>query len=236
MNRKQKVLTLYARYSQKAKQRVSSFLPKREIPPEVLAQQEANYVENLQLLNDTLAAGPLNERYWVWGGLLIGWAREGHPMKHDLQDADFAINAEDEALLQLATKDLIAAGFEPLQYFVNNEGKKTEFCFQRDGVKLEFFLLRKVNDQFVYNTYRGKGGRVDKRRLQVTSAIAYQELCEFKYLQRTWNKVQNHDDELTRLYGNWRKPDKNYVYWNDCQAIIKTDPWTGDVYAWDGSF
>ncbi len=49
-----------------------------------------HFVADLQLLNDTLAAHGLAQSYWLWGGVLLGWAREGAPLAHD-RDADFAL-------------------------------------------------------------------------------------------------------------------------------------------------
>src|SRR5689334_2771579 len=49
-----------------------------------------NFEDDLRLLNDVLAATEFGPRYWVWGGMLLGWAREGRLIAHDIGDADFA--------------------------------------------------------------------------------------------------------------------------------------------------
>ena len=33
---------------------------------------------------------------------------------------------------------------------------------------------------------------------------------------------------LTALYGDWRTPDSNYVYWRDCAATVDRYPWSGE--------
>ena len=71
------------------------------------------FVANLQLLNDVIAQTALAERYWLWGSVLLGWAREGRLLGHDAADADFGIFAADEADWLSATPSLASAGFQP---------------------------------------------------------------------------------------------------------------------------
>ncbi len=58
------------------------------------------FPRTLRRFNDAMATTPLQNRCFVWGGLLLGWAREGAPLAHDFADADFLIRAEDEHLLE----------------------------------------------------------------------------------------------------------------------------------------
>lgn len=52
-------------------------------------------------VNDVLATTDLAERYWVWDGMLRGWAREGRLLRHD-RDADFGIMAADVPVFEAA--------------------------------------------------------------------------------------------------------------------------------------
>ena len=36
------------------------------------------------------------------------------------------------------------------------------------------------------------------------------------------------EDVLTRIYGDWRKPNSGYRYWRDCRASVERYPWTGE--------
>ena len=46
--------------------------------------ERARMIENLRLLHDTLERSPLAGRWWMFAGGLLGWAREGNPLLHDL--------------------------------------------------------------------------------------------------------------------------------------------------------
>jgi hypothetical protein len=87
------------------------------VPPlrDLAAEQQVEHmVTNLRLLNDTLASTAMAGRYWMFAGLVLGWAREGKLLSHDCKDADFAYLGDDEELLQSAFPILAEAGFQPM--------------------------------------------------------------------------------------------------------------------------
>src|SRR5713226_9809326 len=100
---------------------------------------------DLQRLNDVLATSELAGRYWVFGGLLLGWAREGSILRHDTRDADFAIRCEDLRSLYASVPALNRAGFRCLFRFSNNADEVTELTFMRRGAKFEFFGMKPEN-------------------------------------------------------------------------------------------
>src|SRR5688500_4973529 len=51
---------------------------------------------NLRRLHDALEQTPLAGRYWLFGGMLLGWAREGRLLRHDYRDVDFGYEAADD--------------------------------------------------------------------------------------------------------------------------------------------
>src|SRR5689334_979466 len=106
---------------------------------QIAKRQQERFEDDLRLFNDVLAASPLADRYWVWGGLLLGWAREGRVMPHDIGDADFCYDAVDDQLLDRTEPMLVAAGFKRWYFFRNNAGELTERVFVRNGSKFEFF-------------------------------------------------------------------------------------------------
>ena len=74
------------------------------------------YAGDLRRLNDVLSHTSLAARYWVWGGMLLGWARDGSLLAHDTKhlDADFGVLAEDEERFDTAVPVLERAGFRRL--------------------------------------------------------------------------------------------------------------------------
>jgi hypothetical protein len=192
------------------------------------------FVDNLQLLNDTLAGTALSGRYWVWGGLLIGWAREGRPLRDDCADADFAFRREDMPAFAAGAGALIAIGFEPLFRHVNNAGHATEYTFWRDGAKFEFFLMDPVDTRLLY--YNFGAGTQGEGPVEAVAAVTAQPLVTFEFLGRTWCKHADHDAELSAMYGDWRRPDPGWNYMDD-RATISRTTWTRPgERAWTGAF
>src|ERR1700754_1850520 len=99
-------------------------------------------VANLRDLNDVLLGTPLAGRSWMFGGLLLGWVREGGLMLHDTSDADFALLADDGERLEASFDALAAAAFEHIHRFPGISGEATEHSFRRAGAKFDFFLLQ----------------------------------------------------------------------------------------------
>ena len=76
------------------------------------------FVANLQRLNDALKRTELDGHYWVWSGLLLGWARDGAVLAHDCLDADFAVADRDFHRLVDAVPAIMRAGFRCDRRFV----------------------------------------------------------------------------------------------------------------------
>jgi Methyltransferase domain len=194
------------------------------------ADTARTFVENLHLLNDTLAATDLASRYWVWGGLLIGWAREGRPLAHDSRDADFGILAEDVPRFASAVPALMEAGFAPSLRCITNAGRAMEYQFLRDGAKFEFNVIEPVDGHLRY--YEFDPGPPT----QALASIADQALVAFEFVGRTWHRHANHDAELTAMYGDWRTPNPDWWYMDDL-AIVERTVWTrADEMQWSGDF
>ena len=186
----------------------------------------------MRLLNDTLAATPLGGRYWIWGGLLVGWAHDRDLLDDDLFDADFAFSVSDMAYFAIAARALIAAGFKPLFRFRNNEGRPTEYTFERNGAKFEFFAVESCGETLSYYVF-SDGSHYGEAPVQATSEIRDQPLVGFRFLDREWRKHANHDAELTQIYGDWRTPDPDWWYMADA-SIVNREPWLFTDYTWAG--
>lgn len=176
---------------------------------------------DLRHLNDLLARTRLAGRYWVWAGLVLGWAREGRLLARSLPDADFGVRAEDAMLIEEAIPQLERGGYRLLWRFRNNDGQITEYTFLRHGAKFEFFIFFSGTAAGCrrYFTY------LVPNRIELESQLPEQTLEPFEFLDRTWLKPRLHELELAAIYGDWRTPDPNWFYADDL-TIFARRPWT----------
>jgi hypothetical protein len=173
------------------------------------------FERDMRLLNDTLAGSTLDGRYWVWGGLLLGWAREGRVLPHEI-DADLAFSADDQEHFGMAEPRLIAAGFRPWFNFRNRSGHLTERVFVRHGFKFEFFCMDNLGeDRHEYHVYGpGRLGPVE-----LVGHLPRQELEPFDFLGRTWMKPRDHELLLRTCYGDWRTPNTNWCMFDELSLV-----------------
>lgn len=185
------------------------------------------FVADLRLLHDVLAETDFANRYWVWAGMLLGYAREGSLLAHD-RDGDFALFPDDLPRLFEVVPKLQRAGFAPIQQFRNSQGDVTELTFRRHWANFEFFVFTPVGHRLRYTVY----GYPPHNLVEVDAEIASQELVPFEFLGRTWLKHADHESELTAMYGDWRVPQTKWNYLCDDRAIVATRPWTNTMTAW----
>jgi hypothetical protein len=181
------------------------------------------FVEDLQLLNDVLATTTLRDRYWMWGGLLLGWAREGTILSHDIGDADFCYFEESEKQFEDVQQALIDAGFSRwFCYRRSEDGRVAERVFVRRGSKFEFFRLYHVADgHSEYHLFGNEG----TAPTEYIGRFPRPELEKFAFLDREWLKPVDHDDFLTRQYGDWRVPRTDWNFADDEQSLVRRRPW-----------
>jgi hypothetical protein len=183
---------------------------------------------DLRLLNDVLAGTVLADRYWLFGGLVLGWARERGLMAHDVADADFAVLAEDLPLLEQSAETLFAAGFRPLYRFPGGDAPPTEYSFHRNGRKFEFFRVEVRGKAFRWHNYAQHG---DRGPVMNICEIPAQPLSEVSLVGRRWLKARDHDVELTGLFGDWRTPRPDWDYLH-APCIVETHPWDNRNFGW----
>ncbi len=175
---------------------------------------------DLRLLHDVLEGSPADGRYWVWSGLLLGWAREGRLLAHDLRDADFAYAAADEGRIRAGIEALVRAGFRRGFSLRNNRGEVTEHTVIRHGARFEFFRMSERGPDWEYFVYGGDGGH----QVQLTARLPIQDLEPFDFLGRRWLKVADHQSELAELYGDWRTPATDWSFL-DQGGIVGLERW-----------
>jgi hypothetical protein len=181
--------------------------------------RRAVFVDDARRLNDALAGTALAGRYWVWSGVLLGWAREGRLLPGDA-DLDLAFSAADDERFASAVPALLKAGFRRWFRFVNNDGQITEETFVRGGAKFEFYRMTDIGRQREYHMYgTDAGGPV-----QLVARVPRQQTVPFEFLGRTWYKAADHEAELEAVYGDWRTPDPDFDYLDEC-SIVARCPW-----------
>ncbi|HWD70576.1 MAG TPA: hypothetical protein VG293_10290 [Solirubrobacteraceae bacterium] len=204
---------------------------------------------NLQILNTTLRQAGVIDKAWVTGGLLLGWARLGEPLRNDLQDADFGFMEADQSAIRAGLTALIEAGFRPAKRWRRNDGSTSEWSLMRDGVQVDFFEYRDCGDHLEVWGYFPAGSNWDdwqassgEEILQSRLLLPQQPLVPFELLERTWFKHADHKRELDSLYGpSWRAPDKQFYKargWStgrDSPAVAERTIWKRSAICWDGS-
>jgi len=185
------------------------------------------FTRDLRRLHDVLAGTELAGRFWVWAGMLLGWAREGRLLAHD-RDADFALLPEDVPRLLRAALALRRAGFRPWLQFRNNEGQVTQFTFRRHRTKFEFFVFEPVDGMLRYYSH----GWPPDHLVEVQARVPDQELVPFDFLGRTWLRHADHERELESIYGDWRTPHHDWYYLEDDRAAVCHRPWVNTDTSW----
>ncbi|MHB1553083.1 MAG: hypothetical protein ACYCSX_12400 [Acidimicrobiales bacterium] len=198
------------------------------VVPALHRRLTALFVADAQRLNDTLATSPLDGRWWIWGGMVLGWAREGHVLPFDDMDLDLAVLARDWPLLEASVTLIEEAGFRGVRRFRNHRGEVTELTFLRHGARFEFFKLWDADDALCYAVY----GVFDGTAQAVERTIPRQEWDTFEFLGRTWRKSRDHEGELEHLYGDWRTPDAGWSYMAHGASELARRPWDPATSAW----
>jgi len=188
-------------------------------------EQIRQFQRNLVELHDTLQDSPLADRYWIFGGLLVGWAREGRILPHDSRDADLGFLREDRENFLASAPLLMAAGFRPLYRYSNNQGEPLEYSFAKDGARFDFFEHERQNGFLRYSVFGS--GRAGGPGVELIRQIPAQPLAPMQFLGRTWQKPADHAAYLESIYGDWMEPDPTYTCLRDDPTIVETCSWAG---------
>lgn len=179
---------------------------------------------NLRRLHDALAGTPLDGRYEVTGGVLLGWARQGRLLADDVGDADFVYAADDAPAFAAAVPVLVRAGFLPVARFRNNDGEIAEHRFVRGGARFDFFATWAVGGRIRYYMYDLDDELVCERSPQPSAS--------FEFLGRVWRKPANHDRVLAGNYGDWRSEPVDW-HFSRARTVILRRPARFGAEAWD---
>jgi len=182
--------------------------------------QRRRYRKNLILLHDVLESTRFAKRFWITNGLLLGWARNRRIIPWDFDDADFGYFPEDRDKFIEVQANLTDAGFELKTINHKPHDIVHRYVFVKDNTRFEFFEMKK------------KGTKINYTYLLTRNGIKYKMDCtipmhgfeEIKFVGRTWLKPDDHELNLTAIYGNWRKPDPGYFYADDDKSIVDIYP------------
>lgn len=185
------------------------------------------FAADLRRLHDAIEQTGLDGHYWVWGGLLLGWAREGAILPHDCLDADFGVRDEDFHYLADAVPAIIKAGFRCDRRFINNEGYITELTFIRHGARFDFFRLFPEAGRLRYFLYSLA------KNIELEALVPDQGIVPFSFIGRTWLRHEDHEAELRTMYGSWEVPDPSWSYM-EAPCIEARRTWQQQTFDWLG--
>jgi hypothetical protein len=171
----------------------------------------------------------------VWGGLLLGWAREGRILAHDVVDADFALRSDQRDAFYEAVPALERAGFQRAFEYRNNAGNVTGHSFVRGAAKFDFaFLFPGTSPgETVYFSYaEPPDPESPGAMLELEGAIPDQPLERFRFLGRDWLKPNDHDKLLTASYGDWLTPDPSWDPLEDDPSVLVRRRWNQTDWSW----
>lgn len=169
----------------------------------------------IRRLHDALDPTPIAGRYWIVGGLLLGWARQGDLLAHDTADVDFAFRSADYGRLRESIPFLVAAGFQLSHAWRDNDGELTALTFLRSGVHFDFLKMTPVEDRLRYRCYF--------LGVQVTGELPSQPLVPFELFGRTWLKPADHERELAAAYGDWWNPRTDWRTDRDSPSVTSRE-------------
>jgi hypothetical protein len=175
----------------------------------------------LMRLHDLLADTEFHGRYWMIMGLLLGCLRDGRPIAWD-RDSDFGFMDEDLPKFEAASKKLRDQGFELRPPQVNNDGRTTKWTLRREAIKYEFFQFERHGDRLRWYYHRRKPS------IEAVNEVPAHGFTTFELYGRRWRIPDRAEEILARVYGDWRRPNRNFLQWRDSGAIVDRYTWTGE--------
>lgn len=182
-------------------------------------------LEGLHKLHNVLSSSPLHNRYWVCGGMLLGYAREGRLLRHD-PDVDFHFWHEDLDRFLQSAELLKVAGFTYAYRWNSNAGETTEYVLLYKRVRFEFFVAHRVDSNTRWYVYAEDVKR-GVSTIEILQEVPGCTLDQFEFLGKTWLKPANHTEYLTAVYGAWQTPDRHWKFHHHSVATVSVTPRSG---------
>ena len=193
-----------------------------------------NSIRNLALIHQTISQTNFAEKYWILGGVLLGWIRDRDLIPGDEGDIDFAFNHLDEPYFLEIIPLLQTVGFQPFTKWKNNAGQITEYVLIKDGCKFEFFIMFENNNKFIYYGY-SKSRQVREKNpwLEVTGEMDKYELTTRNIFGLPFLVPENPEKWLAEIYGDWQKSNPGFHFIDDELTIVNRVVWKGNN-KWNG--
>jgi hypothetical protein len=128
----------------------------------------------------------------------------------------------DLPLFLAAAQRLRAEGYNLRPPQVNNDGRTTMWTLKYEAIKYDFFLFQNNGTNMRWYFHQRKPP------LELVSEVPAHGFAELDLYGKIWKVPSGAEDILAHIYGDWRKPNPDYVYWRDCHAIVERYPWTGE--------
>jgi hypothetical protein len=175
----------------------------------------------LSSVHHALTVDGLIGHWHLYGGALLGWARQGRMLDHDLHDIDIAV--DEEALPELldVIDSLCLDGFDVDRVFVSNDGSVREVALRYGEVRVDLFVFRSVQGFWDNRGYGDRHGRPS----ELVSMLPRQPLETVRLNGLMWPKVERHEVELETIYGDWQTPDPTWKFGDD-RSVVRTELWT----------
>lgn len=201
-------------------QRISAYINRIRSPSnkEVI---EA-FVEVVKCIQDE----GLNDDIWVCGGALLGFAREGKILNHDV-DVDFNYDASLEHEFLKLIDRLVRSGFKYIKPYKNNDQIITQHLLMHGRVKIDFFRIWSTEEgdmQWYCYCHKHWASRPSRQFLNQITSVGLEKI-NFHGVEVS--KPIDHERYLREIYGEWRVPVKDYAYYIDNLSIVKAEPWEG---------
>jgi hypothetical protein len=179
---------------------------------------ELAFTKIVSALNKT----PMRKRFWMCGGILLGYAREGRLLSHDT-DIDFHYWVEDEEILLDVLKNLCQHEFSYVGEMIDNNNRCTQHVIRYGKVKIDFFVAWRVDGKVQWTCYTTPHWNRPSR--QYLNEIPDLQTAEVEFYGLPVSKPIDHETYLQAIYGNWMEPMVDYTYYVDSCSIIACEPW-----------
>jgi len=169
---------------------------------------------NLMAIRNIL--GEIDVPFSLEAGTLLFVLRDD---KLDPTDTDIAVNHEGMEKILKHEELFDAYGFRRHKLFTHPSGLASELSLIRDGNKVDIFVKEFRGDKAWSLSFNDEAPRERYYIPHVYPARHFRSYGKVKFRGLEWNIPYEAEDYLTTVYGDWRTPDPNWLWWRDPKCI-----------------